>query len=106
MSCTRMRSIPLAEILRMSIQSPNAEAVARTLGISRRMLYDCWPSASLEEVRHALVQHVTDYETPPTEERQARLEGAQRDELLYLQVQVLPAQFPVWRRSHIRQSLG
>jgi len=25
-------------------------------------------------------------------------EGAQRDELLYLQVQVLPAQFPVWRR--------
>ena len=33
-------------------------------------------------------------------------EGAQRDELLYLQVQVLPAQFPVWRRSHIRQSSG
>ena len=33
-------------------------------------------------------------------------EGAQRDELLYLQVEVLPAQFPIWRRSHIRQSLG
>jgi hypothetical protein len=75
MSCAMMRSIPPAEILRMSIQSPNAEAVARTLGISRRMLYDCWPSASLEEVRHALVQHVTVYKTPPTEERQVRLEG-------------------------------
>jgi hypothetical protein len=33
-------------------------------------------------------------------------EGAQRDELLYLRLEVLPAQFPVWRRSHIRQSLG
>jgi hypothetical protein len=33
-------------------------------------------------------------------------EGAQRDELLYLQVEVLPAQFPMWRRSHIRQSSG
>jgi hypothetical protein len=32
----------------------------------------------------------------------AHVEGAQRDELLYLQVQVLPAQFPVWLRSHIR----
>jgi hypothetical protein len=75
MSCAAMRSIPLAEIRRMSRQSPNAEAVARTLGISRRMLYDCWPSASLEEVQHALAQHVTVYEPPPTEERQARLEG-------------------------------
>jgi hypothetical protein len=33
-------------------------------------------------------------------------EGAQRDELLYLQAEVLPAQFPIWRRSHIRQSSG
>jgi hypothetical protein len=33
-------------------------------------------------------------------------EGAQRDELLYLQVQVLSAQFPMWRRSHLRQSSG
>ena len=34
------------------------------------------------------------------------MEGAQRDELLYLQVEVLPAQFPIWRRSHLRQSSG
>ncbi len=39
------------------------------------MLCDCWPLASLEELRHALAQHVAVYETPPTEERQARLEG-------------------------------
>jgi len=42
----------------------------------------------------------------PKTARASALPDAQRDELLYLQVQVLPAQFPVWRRSHIRQSLG
>jgi hypothetical protein len=30
-------------------------------------------------------------------------EGGQRDELRYWQVQVLSAQFPLGRRSHIRQ---
>jgi hypothetical protein len=40
-------------------------------------------------------------ETPQTQ-----AEGAQRDELLYLQVEVLPAPFPIWRHSHIRQSSG
>ena len=33
-------------------------------------------------------------------------ERAQRDWLLYSQVKVLPAQFSVWRRSHIRQASG
>ena len=33
-------------------------------------------------------------------------ERAQRDWLLYSQVKVLPAQFSVWCRSHIRQASG
>jgi len=44
--------------------------------------------------------------TPGLYHLTTQAEGAQRDELLYLQVEVLPAQFPVWRRSHIRQSSG
>ena len=37
----------------------------------------------------------------PKAARASALPDAQRDELLYLQVEVLPAQFPIWRRSHI-----
>jgi hypothetical protein len=42
----------------------------------------------------------------PKVARASALPDVQRDELLYLQVEVLPAQFPIWRRSHIRQSSG
>jgi hypothetical protein len=42
----------------------------------------------------------------PKAARASALPDAQRDELLYLQVKVLPAQFPIWRRSYIRQSSG
>jgi len=51
-----------------------------------------------------LVKHSTDEggEVRPKRPR----EEAQQDELLYLQVEVLPAQFPMWRRSHLRQSSG
>jgi chromosome segregation ATPase len=69
-----MRPLPLAEMLRVWSQSPSAAAAARSLGLSRRTLYNRVQSASPEELRQAITQIAAAYETQLTGERQTRLQ--------------------------------
>ena len=68
-----MRTLPLDEILRVWSQSPSAAAAARSLGLSRRTLYNRVQSASPEELRQAITQIAAAYKAQLEAERQARM---------------------------------